>query len=973
MKGKTSACLIREAGVSEASANLVYMCDQWEIDLGRRELRSRGIPVPLGGRAFEIVTVLVQSATELVTKDRMMERVWPGAVVGEGTLHVHISAVRKALGPDRAMLKTVSGRGYRLLGSWTPQQREGTAPPVYSPLTGTSGAPSPNNFPPLISRLVGRAAAAQFVRDLVSAYRVVTLTGPGGIGKTSLAIKAVRYLLPDFEDGGWIVELASLSDPGLVPSTVASTLGLKLAGEISAESVARAVGGRHLVLVLDNCEHVIDTVAKLAETFTRLCPRTTIVATSREVLRIDGESVYRVPPLDVPALGQAAPDYIMQYSAVELFIARTKALNAGFSPYAEDLASIAAICRHLDGIPLAIEFAAARAAVLSVQGVVAGLRDRFALLTAGRRTALPRHRTLRATLDWSHELLPETERRLLRRLAVFPGGFTIDAAAAVMTDTGFDASEVLDGIANLVAKSWVALDKSGAGARWTLLETIRAYALEKLAEHAEAGITAGHHALYFRDLFTPQARGARSSLSDEDLPRRVREIDNVRAALDWSFSPAGDQAIGVDLTVAYTPIWTRLLLMNESRARCERALLSLEPHVTANTWPRMQLQIDLAGALITTMGSASQAITILTQALEAAETLDDLDAQVRALSTLSVIYTFSGEYGRAQIAAERIEQIAHRLGNPIYLRFAYQQMGATLLPIGRPREAQQYLERVLRFPAAPGDRRSLFYSNSNDRALARAMLARALWIQGFADQALNEARLGVEDLHDTDHPLFLCRILFHGICRVATMTGDFATADREIARLIEAATRLNAQFYEAAGHFLKGKLLVERGEFAQGLLVLRDAFVTTDRTGWHISYAEFKGAIAVAFAGTGRLDEALVALDDAMAADREGADGHGWYAPELLRIKGEVLLQQAADQSTLAAEDCFNRAAQMAREQGALFWELRVALSVARLRVSQGRRHEARAPLASVYDRFTEGFATADLQAARTLLEELPP
>jgi len=727
------------------------------------------------------------------------------------------------------------------------------------------------------------------------------------------------------------------------------------------------------VLVLDNCEHIIDAAANLAETFTRLCPRTTIVATSREVLRIDGESVYRVPPLDVPALGQAAPDYIMQYSAVELFVARTKALNAGFSPQAEDLASIATICRHLDGIPLAIEFAAARAAVLSVQGVVAGLRDRFALLTAGRRTALPRHRTLRATLDWSHELLPETERRLLRRLAVFPGGFTIDAAAAVMTDTGFDASAVLDGIANLVAKSWVALDKSGAGARWTLLETIRAYALEKLAEHAEADITAGHHALYFRDLFTPQARGARSSLSDEDLARRVREIDNVRAALDWSFSPAGDQAIGVDLTVAYTPIWTRLLLMNESRARCERALLSLEPHVTANTWLRMQLQIDLAGALITTMGSASQAITILTQALEAAETLDDLDAQVRALSTLSVIYTFSGEYGRAQIAAERIEQIAHRLGNPIYLRFAYQQMGATLLPIGRPREAQQYLERVLRFPAAPGDRRSLFYSNWNARALARAMLARALWIQGFADQALNEARLGVEDLHDTDHPLFLCRILFHGICRVATMIGDFATADREIARLIEAATRLNAQFYEAAGHFLKGKLLVERGEFAQGLLVLRDAFVTTDRTGWRLSYAEFKGALALAFAGTGRLDEALTALDDAMAADREGTDGHGWYAPELLRIKGEVLLQQAADQFALAAEDCFNQAAQMAREQGALFWELRVALSVARLRVSQGRHHEARAPLASVYDRFTEGFATADLQAARTLLEGLPP
>jgi predicted ATPase/DNA-binding winged helix-turn-helix (wHTH) protein/Tfp pilus assembly protein PilF len=956
--------------VSEASANLVYVCDQWEIDLGRRELRSGGIPVPLGGRAFEIVTVLVQSATELVTKDHLMERVWPGAVVGEGTIHVHISAVRKALGPDRGLLKTTSGRGYRLLGDWTPQQREGTAPPVYSPVTRISGAPPPNNFPPLIKRLVGRAAACQFVRDLVSAYRVVTLTGPGGIGKTSLAIKAVRYLLPDFEDGGWLVELASLSDPGLVPSTVASTLGLKLSGEISAESVARAVGGRHLLLVLDNCEHIIDAVANLAETFTRLCPRTTIVATSREVLRIDGESVYRVPPLEVPALGQAAPDYIMQYSAVELFVARTKALNAGFSPTAEDLSSIATICRHLDGIPLAIEFAAARAAVLSVQGVAAGLRDRFALLTAGRRTALPRHRTLRATLDWSHELLPETERRLLRRLAVFPGGFTIDAAAAVMTDTDFDASAVLDGIGNLVAKSWVALDKSGASARWTLLETIRAYALEKLAEHAEADVAAEHHALYFRDLFTPQARDARSSLSDEDLARHVREIDNVRAVLDWSFSSAGDTAIGVDLTAAYAPVWRHLSLMSECRERCERALLSLEPHGTANMRLRMELQIALAAAIFITMGPPDQAKILLTEAVETADALSDLNAQAAALSTLLAIYVLRGEYDRARIAAERIEQIAHRIDDPVSLLAAYRELGAMLLTSGRPREAQQYFERILRSPTAPGDHRSVIYYNSNEHAVARAMLARALWMQGFAEQALNEARLSLKELQGTDHQLLLCPILYHGICRIATMTGDFATADREIERLIEVATGLNAHLWETAGHFLKGKLLVERGEFAEGLLVLRDAFETGGRT-WRLSYPEFKGALALGLAGTGRLDEALVALDDAMAA--AGEDGHGWYAPELLRIKGEVLLQQAAGQSTLAAEDCFDQAAQMAREQGALFWGLRVALSVARLKVSQGRHHEARAPLASVYDRFTEGFATADLRAARTLLEGLPP
>ncbi len=669
---------------------------------------------------------------------------------------------------------------------------------------------------------------------------------PRRIGKTALAIKAVRYLLPDFEDGGWLVELASLSDPGLVPPTVASTLGLKLAGEISAELVARAVGERHLLLVLDNCEHVIDVVANLAETLTRLCPRTTIVATSREVLRIDGEVVYRVPPLEVPAPGQAAPDHVTQYSAVELFVARTKALNVGFSPTAEDLASIATICRHLDGIPLAIELAAASAAVLGIAQVSAGLRDRFALLTRGRRTALARQRTLRATLDWSYELLLDTERRLLRRLSVFAGGFTVDSAAAVMADTGLDAAMVRDCIADLVSKSLIVLDPTPCATRWYLLETIRAYALEKLAEQAEGDIAAQHHALYFRDLFAPQARDAGSSLADEDLARRVREIDNVRVALDWSFSLAGDPAIGIDLAAAYAPVWRYLSLMIECRERCERALLGLDPHANANMWLRMELQMDLAAAIFITMGPPEQATTLLTEALETADALNDLHAQARALTTLVPICAFRGDYAKAQIAAERIEKIAHHIGDPTQIRFAYQQMGVTLFLRGRHREGRQYLERVLRFSASPGDRRDSIYYNSNDRAVARAMLARTLWMQGLTDQALKEARLSLEELKDTDNQLLLCQILNQGISRIATMTGDFATADREIARLIELAKGLNAHFWETVGHFLKGQLLVERGEFAQGLPVLRDAFKTCGRTGWHISYAEFKGALALA-------------------------------------------------------------------------------------------------------------------------------
>src|SRR5258705_1658227 len=277
---------------------LVYESGEWEVDLTRRELRARGVPVPIGGRAFEIIEVLVQSAGELVTKNDLSARVWPGAIVEDNTLQFHISAIRKAFGRDREMLKTASGRGYRLLGAWTSRQEDTSSvdsidlEPMRSP-----AEPFQTNLPAAASELVGRTIAVQDLRALLSAYRVVTLTGPGGIGKTRLALEVARGL---FQSDVRLVELVSLSDPGLVPTAVAGVLGLKLTGDAtSAESVARAIGARKLLIVLDNCEHVIDAAARLTETIVRMCPRTTILVTSREILKIEGELVYRVLPLYV--------------------------------------------------------------------------------------------------------------------------------------------------------------------------------------------------------------------------------------------------------------------------------------------------------------------------------------------------------------------------------------------------------------------------------------------------------------------------------------------------------------------------------------------------------------------------------------------------------------------------------------------------------------------------------------------------
>jgi predicted ATPase len=424
-----------------------------------------------------------------------MARVWPGAIVEENTLEVHISAVRKALGPDRGALKTSFGRGYRLMGDWTIRKETTLAVSVDSDLTRLLEEPCQTNVPTAASEVIGRTAAVEQLREILCSYRMITLTGPGGIGKTTLAQEVARSLFPAFNRDCWLVDVVSVSDPALVPRMVAAVLGLKLSkDEISPESVARTIGAKRLLLVLDNCEHVIDGVAKLTETVMHLCPATSIVVTSREVVRIEGEHVYRVPPLDVPSPHQEEPNIVLGHSAVQLFIARTQALDSAFSPHGEILRATAAICRRLDGIPLAIEFAAARTAVLGPELVLSRLDERFGLLTGGFRTALPRHRTLRATLDWSYELLPEAERCLLRRLGIFTSGFTLEAANALMSDKDYAVSTVLEQISNLVSKSLVTTDGRAPTGRWRLIETIRAYALNLLAESGEADQIGRRHA-----------------------------------------------------------------------------------------------------------------------------------------------------------------------------------------------------------------------------------------------------------------------------------------------------------------------------------------------------------------------------------------------------------------------------------------------------------------------------------------------
>jgi predicted ATPase/DNA-binding winged helix-turn-helix (wHTH) protein len=944
----------------EQGFRLVDAIGECEIDTARRELRVLGSAVPIGGRAFEVIEVLAQSAGELVTKDKLMGRIWPGAIVTENTLQVHALAIRKALGPYRSLLKTVSGRGYRLLGDWAVRPHGAAKPPVGLRRMQVDGESPVTNFPATVTRLVGRTAAVAKLRDLVSAYRAVTLTGPGGIGKTSLALKVARGIVGDFADGGWLVELASLADPALVPAAVVRSLALKLDGqEFSAEAIARAIGNHHILIVLDNCEHVIGAAASLAETLLRSCPHTTVLATSRETLRIEGEFVYRVAPLEVPSPHEEASGDILEHSAVQLFITRMQSLGEDYRADSSHLPMVGAMCRRLDGIPLAIEFAAARAATLGIQHVARSLDDRFALLVATRRTASPRHQTLRATLDWSYELLTEPERVILRRLAVLAGPFGFQAATAVAADPETELAPVVESLSSLVAKSLVTTEGDGAVARYRLLDTTRAYASEKLDESGEREPLGRRHAEYYRDVFERAETEALVRPTSEWLADYTPEIDNLRSALDWAFSPhGGDVSVGIALTAAAVPLWIYLSLVEECRRRVEQALTALVLSANSDARLEMKLQAALGASLGRVGGNVTEMESAWTRTLDLAKGTGNVDYELRALFGLWMIR----DRGSLALA----EQFAAGAKTPADRLISDQMIGHSYFIQGNQNAARHHLEHAIANHGLAAGVGSWIVRFQIDHD-PMCSLARVLWLQGLPEQAMCMAERLVEREKAQDHANSLCASLALGTCPIALWTGNLHLAEQYIEVLHETSKRYGLTLWYALARAHRGVLLIKRGNLQAGLPQLRAAFEEcwVVPTGYRvlIFIAELPEALGVA----GQTSEGLVTVEKALARAERTAEG--WIFAELLRVKGELLLQQAM--RAPEAEECFQYAGKIAHEHGALAWELRAATSLARLWYGQNRRGEALSLLQPVYDRFTEGFGTADLKAAKALLDTL--
>ena len=924
-------------------------------------------PVRVGSRALDILTALVERPGELVGKDELMARVWRGTFVEEGNLKFQVGALRRALGDGRGgrrYIATSAGQGHRFVAPVSDAQAPAAAALPAAPTRQN------HNLPQQLTRLIGRAGAVSRIVARLQPHRLLSIVGPGGIGKTSVAIAVAEASVNTYEHGVWFVDLAPLADARLVPSAVAQVLGFDIRSDDPVPGLVGAFRDRRLLLVLDNCEHVIEAAATLAVAILRGAADVHILATSREPLRAEGEHVQRLPPLsngfpsDHPGAAEA-----LAFPAVELFVERAAECLGEFELTDENAAIVAEICRKLDGIPLAIELAAARVESFGVRGLATHLDDRFRLLTSGRRSGPPRHRTLRAALDWSYEVLSEPERAVLRRLGIFMGGFTLDAACAVVADSGLVRGDVIDAVTELIEKSLAIVETTETEPRLRLLETTRAYALERPGESGKWEAVARRHAEYYRNLFERAEGEAAARPADEWLADYAREIDNLRAALDWAFSPGGDGSIGVALTTAAVALWIRLSLPEECRSRAERALAALGAGASRDARHEMKLHVAVGASLIHIRGAAGPETSMAyTRALEIAESLDDAEYRLRALWGLCTYHSANGRNRVALELAQRFHALAAERPDPNDRLTGEGMIGVAQHFLGDLPSARRHLEHVLVGDVTPNQMSHIIRFHTDQRVLMSVFFARVLWLQGFPDQARRAAHSTVEDAHAANNTISLCQALTHAACPLALLTGDLATAEHYSTMLLDHSTRFALAFWRAWGRSFQGVLVIQRGDVITGLRLLRAGF---DEIG-EAEFAIFR-LIAILMADAlvraGKNADGLAAIEVAVA--RAERTEERWATAELMRVKGELLLLQGAPGAAPAAEDHFRQALDWGRQQGALSWELRASTSLARLLRDRDRIDEARDLLAPIYERFTEGFGTADLREAKRLIDAL--
>jgi predicted ATPase/DNA-binding winged helix-turn-helix (wHTH) protein/acid phosphatase family membrane protein YuiD len=932
----------------------------------------------MGSRSLDILITLLQHAPEVVSNRELVKRAWGNLVVDEGSLRVHMTTLRKQLhdGDSVSYVSNVHGRGYCFAGAVTWAAAEG------SPKQTSRAVPRLPRGPLL---MVGRDNAVRELAARLKKHRFVSIVGAGGIGKTTVVLALAHQLLRKYEGAVHFLDLATIEDPRLLASTLAAQLGL--ASDQPAQDIPTFLREQRLLLVFDNCEHVIGAIATLTENIFRDAPQVHILATSREALRAEGEQVHHLPPLECPPpeVESLSAMQALGFTAVQLFVKHI--IDSGGHSYEltdSDAPSVAQICRRLDGIPLALELAASRVGVYGVQGTASLLDKHFRLLWHGRRTALPRHQTLGATLDWSYKLLSDTEQVVLRRLSIFVTDFSL-AVALPVASAGLDAAEVTEAFAMLVDKSLVALD-GAPEMRYRLLETTRAYAWQKLIDSGEdqkIARSAAEHLFHALEKFGCEL-WARPS--PESLDFFISNLGDLRAALEWCFSDQGDKLLGAKLTGASACLFLQTGLQTECTACTGRAMVVLD---TSSQGTRLELELlacFLASSVVTiplpynrtravphrstiivTQGNVPAVHVAMVRALEIAGHLKSAPMELYLLQVLHVAQ-MHGDFRGLKETAGRIAKVAKQIMDPLADAIGEYYLAFTHSITGNKSEVKRHVQDGLNAASQLSKLNPAIKETFN---ASRAFLAVFLWLRGWPDQALLTASTAVEEADELNQPFITSNVLTAALV-VALETGHSQRADEILQRLSSLASEYQLFSYNhpyaqtLVGW--EGCVAVSRGEQPRGIELLQTAIAALHDVAFLPLRTHFSLKLAESLARVGKHEAAHTAVCEAVPP----AETHGLTIAlgNLLRVKGDILSSMPRPHVS-EAETCLQRALQIASEHEWLTLELRSGMSLAKLWADRGEISRSRALIEPIFSRFSEGFQTPDLVAAARLLEEL--